>query len=197
MREIFFHEDDCCQQQLLPRSASGNVLTELKKKCDFADAHRAPNGFGWTDMYVLQDFSPELRALRIDKVEFAEIVSPFLQPFDLVFTGFSSYREQCRMTGAWGRSRACSLFADWNEAGIISNVWAGFFEPDEESILAATAAVAAIGKRFSLLYVDWAWDYLCDADDELTFSSLLRAKMEGIAQNLRSLTQNEEEKGSF
>lgn len=183
MREVYFHEDDYCQQQLLPCSARGHVATELKKSREFADAHLAPGGFGWTDVYVLQDFSPELSALRIDRVEFTDIVSQHLQPFELVFTGYSSHREQCRMTGAWGRSPQCCLFADWNETGIIRNIWAAFFEPDEESILAATAAVVAIGKRYSLLYVDWAWGYMCEIDDEFTFASQLRAKLKRLTQN--------------
>jgi hypothetical protein len=35
-REIYFHEDDYCQQELLPREAAGYAETELKKAGDFA-----------------------------------------------------------------------------------------------------------------------------------------------------------------
>jgi hypothetical protein len=185
-RRIYFHEDDYCQQQLLPREAAEYARAELHKIGQFSDKHRDPGGSGWNDIYVRQEATTELPALKITKEEFGPIVSAFLPPFDVVFTGYSSYRTRCKKTAAWGTSSQCALFADWDDAGIISNSWTGFFDESEEAILAATRVIAALGERHPLIYVDWAWRYTCDADDETTFASMLRTKLHAIADSLRT-----------
>jgi hypothetical protein len=192
-REIYFHEDDYCQQQLLPREAAAYAGAEIQKIGEFADSHRVPGGLGWTDIYVRKEAPVELRTLRIKRQEFAALVSSFLTSFDVVYTGYSSHREVCRKTGAWGNSQQCALLADWDEDGIIANVWAEFFAEDEESILAASKAVAALGRLHPLVYVDWAWGYTCDASEERAFASMLRAKLDSIAENVRSLRKGEQD----
>jgi hypothetical protein len=188
-REIYFHEDDYCQRQILPRGAAAYADAEVKKIGEFADAHRAPDGLGWTDIYVREEAPMELRVLKVKKELFADIVSPFLPPFDVVYTGYSSHREQCKRTAAWGTSEQCALFADWDDEGIVANVWAEFFEQDDASILAATRAVAALGKIHPLVYVDWAWRYTCDASEQDAFASMLRTKLKRIADNAKAFTK--------
>lgn len=187
-REIYFHEDDYCQQQLLPRGAAAFAESELKKSGEFADAHRAPGGLGWTDIYVLQEAPVELRTLRITKEKLAEIVTPILPTFDVAYTGYSSHREQCRNTAAWGRSTECALFADWDDDGIVAHVWAEFFDDDDASILAATQAVAALGNCYPLIYVDWAWEYMCDSTEQDVFAATLRKKLKTIADKAQKFT---------
>src|SRR5688500_5987717 len=94
-RDIYFHEDDYCQQELLPLDAKAFADAELKRVADFADAHRAPGGLGWTDMYMRSSPPLELRALGIGRRQFGEAISPSLPPFDDVYTGYSSHRERC------------------------------------------------------------------------------------------------------
>jgi hypothetical protein len=188
-REICFHDDDYCRQQLLPRDAAAFADAELTRIREFADAHRAPGGFGWTDVYARREAPVELRKLNIKKEQFAEIVTPFLPSFDVVYTGYSSHRKQCKRTAAWGRSERCALFVDWVDASVVSNAWTEFFDDDEASIIAATQAIAALGSRHPLIYVDWAWGYTCDASDEEAFASRLRAKLKRVADNTSSFTQ--------
>jgi hypothetical protein len=185
-REIYFHEDDYCQQQLLPHGAAAYAEAEIKKIDDFADAHQASDGLGWTDVYVRQEAPVELLTLRITKELFNQTVSPFLPPFDIVYTGYTSHHEECRKTAAWGKSQECALFADWDEDGIICNAWAEFFEEDEASITGVTQAVTALGKIYPLIYVDWAWSYVCDVTDQNSFAFLLRKKLKTIANNTKS-----------
>lgn len=184
-RKIYFHEDDYCQQQLLPREATAHVVAEVKKIGEFADAHRVPGGPGWTDMYVRQEAPAEIRTLKMKREDLAAVVLPFLPAFDVVYTGYSSYREQCKKTAAWGRSQQCALFADWDDDGIVANVWAELFDRDEDSIRAASKAVSVLGRVHPLVYVDWAWGYTCDASEEETFASMLRTKLQTIAENAK------------
>ena len=184
-REIYFHEDDYCQQQVLPRAATAHAVAEVKNIGEFADAHRVPGGLGWTHIYIRQEAPAEIRSLKMKKEDFTAVVSPFLPAFDVVYTGYSSHREQCKKTAAWGTSQQCALFADWDDDGTIANVWAGLFDRDENSICATSRAVAALGKVHPLVYVDWAWGYTCDVSREEAFASMLRTKLQTIADNAR------------
>jgi hypothetical protein len=183
-REIHYHEDDYCQQQLLPRAAAEHVELEIRKSNEFADAHRAPSGFGWTDVYAIQDAPVELCSLKITRELLAGAISPFLRPFDIVYTGYSSHREKCRTTAAWGTSERCALFANWKSDGIITNIWTNFFDDDKASILAATESVAALGKYQPLVYVDWAWSYTCDVADKNAFAARLSEKLKAICERV-------------
>lgn len=185
-RDIYFHEDDYCQQQLLPRGATAHANAELKEIAAFAEAHRAPDGTGWTDIYMRDAASTELHTLGIKREQFERSVSPFLPRFDVVYTGYGSHREQCRNTAAWGTSPTCALLADWNDEGIIANAWTMFFDRNEASILAASRAVAALAELHPFVYVDWAWGYTCEASDSEAFASLLRTKLQTIAETRKS-----------
>ena len=180
-REIFFHEDDYCQQQLLPAAAAAYAQSELLKIGDFADRHRATGGAGWTDLYIRRETPPPLRTLQIPKVDLDRIFTQFLHRFDKVYTGYSSYREACRNTAAWGICVSSVLFADWDDAGIIQNIWTHLFNPEDSAISAAAGAIAMLCKFHPLIFVDWEWGYVCDAGYLLTFASMLRSKLGTIA----------------
>src|SRR5262249_159334 len=98
-----------------------------------------------------------------------------------VYTGFGSHRQSCDTVKALGTSLECALFAEWNEAGVVTHAWASFFARDNDSIQRATKAIGAIGRFDPLIYVDWPWGYVCEASDEQKFASLLRAKLDTIA----------------
>jgi hypothetical protein len=186
-REIYFHEDDYCQQELLPHEALAFAEAEIKKIGEFANSHRAPDGAGWTDVYVRQKPPVNFRALGMKNEVFGDAVSPDLPPFDLVYTGYSSYRERCKKTAAWGTATHNALFADWDDDGVITNVWAQFFDSDEKSLLAASKAVAALGMLRSIIYVDWAWGYTCEIINEEALASRLRSKLADIAERTRKI----------
>jgi hypothetical protein len=191
-REIYFHEDDYCQQELLPRGALAFAEAEIKMQDEFADAHRAPDGIGWTDVYVRRKPPVDFRTLGMTKDNFDGVVSPHLAPFNFVYTGYSSYRERCRNAAAWRTSQQNAIFADWNDEGIITNVWTQFFESDEKSLLAGSKAVAALGMLHSIIYVDWAWGYACEVTTEDAFALRLRTKLKDIAEDATRTNENEQ-----
>jgi hypothetical protein len=188
-REIYFHEDDYCQQELLPREALSFAETQVKQIAEFADTHLAPGGIGWTDIYRRKEPAVGFRTLGMKKEDFEAVVSLHLPPFDLVYTGYSSYRERCKKAAAWGTAQHNALFADWGDDGIITNVWAQFFDLGEKSILAASKAVAALGMLHSIIYVDWAWGYTCEIINEEAFASALRNKLADIAERTKKIPE--------
>lgn len=190
-REIYFHEDDYCQQELLPYEALAFAESEVKKIAEFDQAHRVPGGAGWTDVYVRQKPSMTFRALGMTKEDLDAIVAPHLAPFEWVYTGYGSYRERCRIAAAWGTSQHNALFAEWDDEGIISNVWTQFFESDEKSLSAASKAVIGLNLAHSLIYVDWAWGYACEIIEEAAFASRLRAKLADIADREEKIDERQ------
>jgi hypothetical protein len=184
-RKIYFHEDDYCQQELLPREALPFAEAQVKQIAEFANAHRAAGDADWTDVYVRQKPPVTFRAFAMEKEDFDTVVSPHLPPFDLVYTGYSSYRERCKKTAAWGTSQHNALFADWDDEGVITNVWAQLFDSDEKSLLAASKAVVALGTLHSLVYVDWAWSYTCEIINQEAFAARLRNKLADIAERTK------------
>ncbi len=186
-REIYFHEDDYCQQQLLPREATTHAESELRKIDEFSAAHRSPGGLGWTDVYMREEAPAQFATLKMKRHDFDALISPILPAFDRVLTGYSSHREVCTRTAAWGLSRECVLFADWSDADVIANVWCGFFDPEEEQIRSAARVIAALGRIHPLVFVDWAWGYTCEATEEEHFVVMLRTKLETIAERAKEL----------
>ncbi len=183
-RELWVY-DEAFNGELLPREAAAYAEAEIIKRREFANAHCTSLGFNRTG-YLREEALAELRTLRIKKERLHEIVSPFLRPFDVVYAYYLSPRERCRNTWAWGRSAKCALLAEWDDEGIIDKILAEFLEQDEASVLAATQAVAALGNLHPLVYVDWEWGYTCDVSEEGAFSSMLRTKLNTIADRIKS-----------
>ena len=64
-RELFVHEDDWGQIEVLPASCAAWCAQEIARLSTFAAEHEAPGGNGWTDMYVRQPAPKALAGLAI------------------------------------------------------------------------------------------------------------------------------------
>jgi hypothetical protein len=135
-------------------------------------------------MYMRKDPPTDLCTLKMTLDDIAGVIERYLPPFEIVYTGYSSHRERCKNTAAWGKTSHCALLLNWDSDGIICNIWSEFFDSDDESVSAATKAIGTIGKIQPLIYVDWAWGYVCDASDEATFASSLRNKLNTIESRM-------------
>ncbi len=184
---MYFHEDDYCQQQLLPIESGEYAINEIKKINAFSDEHRAPDGVGWSAMYLRKESQKEFNSLNVNIDELNRIISPYMPKYNAVYTGYSTYREKCKSTAAWGISDQCVLFADWNNNNIVANVWCRYFESEDKYLLPAVKAVSTLAKINPLLYIDWEWNYICNPADEENFISLLRDKLKVIEENIRRM----------
>lgn len=52
VREIFLEEDEYGEIEVLPAAMADWCAGEFRKIAAFADAHQAPGGVGWTDIYL-------------------------------------------------------------------------------------------------------------------------------------------------
>ena len=179
-RTLYFNEDEYCQQQLVPLHLLDKIQNELTKVNNYSQEHLAPNGVGWTEMYILEDYTDSIKNLKILapalKAKLVEIASVF----DSVTTGYSSMVSECNRTAAVGNSTSCALYYDWDENDHVNSIWTGFFNGSVESLQESTELVKAVSEIHPMIYVDWAWGYVCNASDPITFKELLTQKLNEI-----------------
>ena len=184
MDEVYFHEDDYCQQELLPLSAMefcGQQITEID---EFATAHKAPDGVGWTEMYMREDSPKKLVDLGITVSTLRETMTEHLREVPVIYTGYSSHRELCKHTVGFGLDADCIVYAEWNEANVVKTIWTGLFTPHANELQRVVAALQQLGQRFPLLYVDWAWSFATPVDQSPSLKDRLVSKVTEISRRM-------------
>jgi len=71
--DIYFHEDDFCQAEILPIGSWKHCLEQIKEIDEFSHSHQAPGRIGWTEMYIRKDSPDELKMLGMTVEYFKEI----------------------------------------------------------------------------------------------------------------------------
>ena len=168
---IWFHEDDYCQIELLPRAAEAFARGEAEKIRAFGEAHKAPDGIGWTDIYRAKAPPATVHDLKIHIDKLKECVPPSLGLFERVTTGYSTHVERAERTVAWGREGRALIFADSDELQVVQHIWFDHFgrssTDDMRSFLGACTA------RWDVLLCDWAWTQVVDPRDTSALDSYL------------------------
>ena len=181
-RSVFFHEDDYCQQEILPAAALSYCRSEIEKIDAFASEHRAQDGIGWTDMYV-RDAAPQpLVDLNITRERFTELVGAFLEPFEKVTSGAGIHHEPVANTTAFGYDALCVILADWNASGRVEHIWTSIFTDRPERLETTVRALQTLGEAFPLLYVDWAWSFVTPIDPTDALLTRIRDKLTELDQ---------------
>jgi hypothetical protein len=99
-RELFVHEDDWGQIEIVPAACRAWCEQEIARIEAFAAAHAAPDGAGWTDMYIRQSAPVALESLRISPEAAAQALGARLPAFDVVRSGtFSSPEPVAHVRG--------------------------------------------------------------------------------------------------
>lgn len=156
MREAYYHEDDYCQIELLPLDNLQHCLTQMGAQQAFADAHRS--GAGWTDMYVIETPPSPLSAMGIRAEQLRLALGDALPPYDVVYTGYGSYRVECKNVLAFGGEQTETLFVGLDEHGIVCDLWCS--DGMEQLLL--------LPLKEQLLLADWGAAFACPlADGEL------------------------------
>lgn len=161
MREAYFHEDDYCQTELLPIANYKHCRDQLGEIESFSAQHEAE--FGWTDMYFRPDAPQTLADTRIARMELQRVLEPFLPKFDRVKTGYSTYRETCQNTIAFGADTNLILFAA-HDGEYITALWLtihGLSEHDTELAFRMFQTMS----KWELLLVDWSMSALIALGD--------------------------------
>ena len=164
MREIFFHEDDYVQIQFLPDSSLEFCIEEMQICDEHAEKHRAAVGAGWTKMYIRKDAPQNLGVFTISASELSAALDRHLARYDHVFTGYSTHRERCVRTLAWGDD-GFVLFAEHDEDLIVRELWFGLGQWRAEKADDYVSTLVNLPHASELLIVDWAWSRIVPLAD--------------------------------
>ena len=95
-REIFLDEDEYGEVEVLPAAMAEWCGEEFRKIAAFAEAHQAPGGMGWTDIYLRPPAPRPFADLKIPLAATLETLGASLPAFDRVVTG--AIRRRSRST---------------------------------------------------------------------------------------------------
>lgn len=162
MREAYYHEDDFCMIELLPLDNLQHCLTQMGEQQAFADAHRS--GAGWTQMYVPEAPPSQMRALGLTADQLRLALADALPPYDAVYTGYSTYRVECKNVLAFGGEKTETLFAGLDDKGIVCDLWCSDAMPE----------LLLLPLKAQLLLADWGAGFACPLSDGELFARYLQ-----------------------
>ena len=156
MREAYFHEDDYCQTELLPIANYKHCRDQLGEIVSFSARHETE--FGWTDMYLRKDAPTTLAATQILTFNLQDALGQFLPQFDHVTTGYSTYKESCDNTIAFGANTNLVLFAE-HSGEHVAKLWLAMYGLSENDTELASRMFRLLS-QWDLLLVDWSMSAL-------------------------------------
>ncbi|MGK5072255.1 hypothetical protein [Janthinobacterium sp. ZB1P44] len=150
--------------ELLPLDNLQHCLTQMGEgeQQAFADAHRS--GAGWTDMYVIKAAPSPLSVLGMTADQLRLALADALPPYDAVYTGYSSYRVECKNVLAFGGDKTETLFAGLDEHGIVCDLWCSDGMPE----------FMLLPMKEQLLLADWGAGVACPLADGELFARYLQ-----------------------
>lgn len=153
----YFHEDDYCQTEILPSENLAHCKRQMEDIDEFSEAHR--DGDSFTDMFIREDNPIGLIDKRIPVTRLEQALSPILEKYDRVFTGYSSYREECINTGAFVYNENIAVFYDV-DGDAVKNLWLMLVPYTQEELKKGIEALNALASLGELILADWGWSFV-------------------------------------
>lgn len=163
-RIAFFHEDDYCQREILPLTAKNFCLRQMSEIDDFSQEHQLESGL-FTDIFMRENSPHGIEELGLCSEQLNEALS-YLPPYDLVETGYSSYREESEATCGRGNGYEENIFWSVNESGVVNAIWLDI-EIAPITMDMWRKVLISLGKIAPVLLADWS----CSLCVDLTNSS--------------------------
>jgi hypothetical protein len=156
VRQIFIEEDEYGEIEVLPAANADWCRDEFARIATFAEAHQAPGGAGWTDIYMRPPAPRSLADLRIPLAPTLASLGQRLAPFDRVTSGSFYAPEPIAGAHAFGASplTAAVVIADAG-ADIVQSILLVLRE-DGAGATEMMSALKALPSSEPLIVVDWA-----------------------------------------
>lgn len=165
MREVFFHEDDYCQIEILPLSNLDFCLHQAGLIDDFSEEHKSGEGFD--DIYIREEHPSDLLDFNITTEEIRKSLSKILPEYDKVYTGYSlNHRELCPNLLAFGREKEEAIFVQVNDENIVKTIWCG--ELMEE--------ILHLPKSDELIVADWTSGIIFPLSEKAKIKDLVKKR---------------------
>lgn len=164
MKEIFFHEDDYRQIELLPLENLGFCLEQAGVIDAFSKEHWT--GAGWDAMHLREENPQPLSALCIGLDDIRLALATITFEYDAVSTGYSSWRQPCPDIHAFGAADGRTLFVQIAD-GIAVAIWCSDL----------SLAWQMLPQAERLLVVDWGWSFVSPLQDTPKLLAYLRQRL--------------------
>jgi hypothetical protein len=182
MNELYFHEDDYCQIELLPIENEEYVKKEINTINEFSEDHKAPSGAGWTDMYIRDNREQiTLKDYKIKCSELDTLLLKLTEKCDKVYTGYSSYREECDNTLGYSLNNI-NIFVSF-EDNLVTKIWFDFYLNEIGVANNLYNILKLISTKYDLLFVHWSWGYCSKIKTDLRLQDTLIEYSKALEEN--------------
>jgi len=174
-RELFVHEDDWGQIEVLSAACAAWCEAEIARIDRFARDHASADGTGWSDMYVRSNAPVTLESVRIPLAAATRVIGTHLAAFDVVSSGTFSSAEPVPHVRGFGSAANTGivLVGDKTRAHVamITLVLNGTRDEQREVL----TALEHLASSAPLLLVDWPRGRVVPLDDSNTIARYVDA----------------------
>jgi len=162
---IFYHEDDFCQIEIVPKENLADLLKQADNISDFTTEK------GYTDIYVREENKIALSTRKISKSELEKLFLDLdTEKHTKVITGYGSdYRVKSENTIGFGKDYSAIYFDYENDT--VQNIWiTNLSGLNRENVL---ETLLTIGEKWKLVMMDWNSSELIDLSKEKMITEYL------------------------
>ncbi|MCP4054356.1 MAG: hypothetical protein GY739_15110 [Mesoflavibacter sp.] len=163
---IFYHEDDFCQIEIVPKENLSDLLKQADNIADFS----AENGY--SDIYVREENKVSLKSREIDKTELEKLLTELgTEKHTEVITGYGSeYRVKSENTIGFGKEYSAVYFDFENDK--VKNIWiTNLFGLNHDQVV---DVFSKIGEKWNLVLMDWSSSELIDLTNKEMIKKYLK-----------------------
>ena len=154
-RELFVHEDDWGQIEMLPSACATWCEAEFARIADFSAAHRDPHGNGWSDIYVRPSPPRTLADLAIPFDDAVTALAQRLLAFEQVVSGTFSSPQPVARVRACGPNPNTGLVLSPDGADAIVETITFVLNGTEAACEEVRRAAAAVPAAEPAILVNW------------------------------------------
>ena len=163
---IFYHEDDFCQIEIIPKENLSDLLKQADNIADFTAEK------GYSDIYVREENKVSLKSREIEKTELEKLLTELgTEKHTEVITGYGSdYRIKSENTIGFGKEYSAVYF-DF-EYDKVKNIWiTNLFGLNHEKVV---DVLSKIGEKWNLVLMDWNSSELIDLSNKEMINKYLK-----------------------
>ncbi len=171
---IYFHEDDYCMIEVLPSDNYDFCCNQAGQATEFSEQHKAENGIGWTDVYMVESAPKQLVEYKISEDQLDKVLSSSFQKCKEIYSGYSSYREICKDTFAYV-SGNIRLFYEI-ENNVVAKIWLNLDVYEEKDKIKAALLLEKIADLGDLIIADWYFHHVVKLKNADSTAKYIHAK---------------------
>jgi hypothetical protein len=170
MNELYFHEDDYCQIELVPVENIQFIKKEIDGIFDFSEKNKIADGI-YSDIYLRNNHPKELEEYKIDYIGMDKILSNIAIKHEEVTTGYSTYVEECKNTIGYNFN-GISIFISHNDK-YVTHIWFDFYLEKLSMAEDLYKILKIMTNYYDLVFVNWTWVFYSHIKQDIELKNKL------------------------